>query len=152
MKPKDIEKEVLKEVYDNFYNRWKFQPSEAVSGISFDDVEIMIKETIQKCRANQDIEVFNKVEEKIEHIIKWYKTKNRKPANNEWTASAERQVGYTIENLEFKNNQIKQETAQAIFDDYCKDCSFKSKKYCRKEKCAWIRYMKKWDVTYKGVL
>ena len=59
-----------------------------------------------------DIEskVFDKVEYKINHILEWARTPKdkRKPANIEWTASPERQVGYLIERLEYEIRKLKE--------------------------------------------
>jgi len=53
--------------------------------------------------------VFYRLEEELENIIKWARTPKdeRKPANINWTASPQRQIGYLIESLEHKIKELK---------------------------------------------
>jgi len=78
----------------------KEEQEEIISAIKRANIEIF----------NVEGKVFDKVEEKINHILEWARTpkEKRKPANIEWTASPERQVGYLIESLEYDKEELKQ--------------------------------------------
>ena len=61
----------------------------------------LIKE-LKDLKGRTNYEVFIKVEDKLNEIVKWSLLKNRKPSCINWTSSPERNIARIIENLQFE--------------------------------------------------
>ena len=66
-----------------------------------------IKKELKDLEGRTNYEVFIKVEDKLNEIVKWSLLKNRKPACINWTSSPERNIARIIENLQFKLKENK---------------------------------------------